>query len=74
MMQVMMMIAIGLYFGAFSGMDEHHLVYLRGISMLLATPIILYGAFPFYVGAYKALKSKTLVYGCTRFYRHYLSV
>lgn len=59
MMQVMM-IAIGLYFGAFSGMDEHHLVYLRGISMLLATPIILYGAFPFYVGAYNALKAKRL--------------
>ena len=59
MMQVMM-IAIGLYFGAFSGMDEHNFVYLRWTSMLLSMPIILYGALPFYQGAYKALKAKRL--------------
>ena len=59
MMQVMM-IAVGLYFGAFSGMDEHNHIYLRYISMLLATPIVLYGAYPFYTGAYKALKARRL--------------
>lgn len=59
MMQVMM-IAIGLYFGAFSGMDEHNLVYLRWTSMLLCAPIILYGALPFYTGALKAIKAKRL--------------
>ncbi|MCH2056518.1 MAG: cadmium-translocating P-type ATPase [Thalassotalea sp.] len=59
MMQVMM-IAIGLYFGAFSDMAEHNLVYLRYTSLVLTTPIIFYGAFPFYTGAISALKSKRL--------------
>lgn len=59
MMQVMM-IAIGLYFGAFSDMAEHNLVYLRWTSMVLAAPVILYGAFPFYVGAINALRAKRL--------------
>jgi len=59
MMQVMM-IAIGLYFGAFSDMAEHNLVYLRWTSMVLAAPVIIYGAFPFYVGAINALRAKRL--------------
>ncbi|NMP31470.1 cadmium-translocating P-type ATPase [Thalassotalea sp. M1531] len=59
MMQVMM-IAIGLYFGAFSDMSEHNLVYLRYTSLLLTTPIIFYGAFPFYVGAINAIKAHRL--------------
>lgn len=59
MMQVMM-IAIGLYFGAFSDMSEHNLVYLRYTSLFLTTPIIFYGAFPFYVGAINAIKSRRL--------------
>lgn len=60
MMQVMM-IAIGLYFGAFSGISEHNLAYLRGVSMLLTLPIVTYGALPFYQGAINALKVKQLV-------------
>ncbi|WP_448212117.1 heavy metal translocating P-type ATPase [Colwellia sp. MEBiC06753] len=59
MMQVMM-IAIGLYFGAFSDMAEHNLVYLRHVSLILTIPIIFYGAFPFYVGAINAIKAKRL--------------
>ncbi|WP_440877287.1 heavy metal translocating P-type ATPase [Thalassotalea sp. PLHSN55] len=59
MMQVMM-IATGLYFGAFSGMSETILVYLRWTSMLLTFPIVSYGAFPFYKGAVNALKIKRL--------------
>lgn len=59
MMQVMM-IAIGLYFGAFSDMSAHNLVYLRYASLVLCTPIIVYGALPFYVGAFNALKTKRL--------------
>lgn len=59
MMQVMM-IAIGLYFGAFSGMYEHTELYLRWTSMLLTLPIITYGAFPFYKGAINTLKTKRL--------------
>jgi len=59
MMQIMM-IAVGLYFGAFSDMAEHNIVYLRWVSFILATPIVFYGAFPFYVGAVNALKLKRL--------------
>ncbi|WP_206485824.1 heavy metal translocating P-type ATPase [Thalassotalea sp. G2M2-11] len=59
MMQVMM-IAIGLYFGAFSDMSAHNLVYLRWISLILTIPIVSYGAFPFYQGAINALKAKRL--------------
>ena len=59
MMQVMM-IAIGLYFGAFSGMSIHHNQYLRYISLILTVPIVSYGAFPFYIGAINALKAKRL--------------
>lgn len=59
MMQVMM-IAVGLYFGAFSDMAEHNSHYLRYISLLLTIPIVTYGAFPFYSGSYKALRMKRL--------------
>ena len=59
MMQIMM-IAVGLYFGAFSDMAEHNTVYLRWVSFILAIPIVSYGAFPFYVGAINALKLKRL--------------
>ena len=59
MMQIMM-IAVGLYFGAFSDMAEHNTVYLRWVSFILAIPIVSYGAFPFYTGAIIALKLKRL--------------
>lgn len=59
MMQVMM-IATGLYFGAFSDMSEHSLLYLRWTSMILTFPVVTYGAFPFYKGAINALKLKRL--------------
>lgn len=59
MMQIMM-IAIGLYFGAFSGMAEHNKIYLRWVSFILAIPIVSYGAYPFYIGAINTLKLKRL--------------
>jgi len=59
MMQIMM-IAFALYFGAFSEMAEHNIVYLRWVSLILAIPIVTYGAFPFYTGAITALKLKRL--------------
>lgn len=59
MMQVMM-IAFGLYFGAFSDMAEHTLIYLRWASFFLTLPIVSYGAFPFYKSAFYALKSRQL--------------
>jgi len=59
MMQIMM-ITVGLYFGAFADMAEHNKVYLRWVTFILAIPIISYGAFPFYLGAINALKLKRL--------------
>lgn len=59
MMQIMM-IAVGLYFGAFSGMAEHNLQYLRWVSFVLTLPIVSYGALPFYQGAIRALRARRL--------------
>ncbi|WP_448565389.1 heavy metal translocating P-type ATPase [Thalassotalea ganghwensis] len=59
MMQVMM-IAIGMYFGAFSDMSDSIKVYLRWTSLMLTFPIVTYGAYPFYKGAINALKIKRL--------------
>ncbi len=59
MMQIMM-IAVGLYFGAFADMAEHNKIYLRWVSFILALPIVTYGALPFYIGAINALKLKLL--------------
>jgi Cu2+-exporting ATPase len=59
MMQVMM-IAVGLYFGAFSDMSDDHKAYFRWVCFILTTPIITYGAFPFYTGAINAIKMKRL--------------
>ena len=59
MMQVMM-IAFGLYFGAFSDMAEHNVIYLRWASFFLTLPIVTYGAYPFYKGAFYALKARQL--------------
>jgi len=59
MMQVLM-IAIGLYFGAFSGMSTQNLVYLQHISLFLTLPVVTYGAWPFYQSAYTSLKFRHL--------------
>ncbi len=59
MMQVLM-IASGLYFGAFSDMSAHNLIYLRWVSLILTIPIVSYGAWPFYSGAISALKAHRL--------------
>ncbi|KZN43031.1 heavy metal translocating P-type ATPase [Pseudoalteromonas luteoviolacea] len=58
-MQVMMF-AFAMYFGMFSGMDEGFEQYFRWISLVLASPVILYSALPFLINAVKGLKSKQL--------------
>jgi Cu2+-exporting ATPase len=59
MMQILM-IATGLYFGTFSDMSVVNRMYLRWVSFFLTLPIVTYGAFPFYLGAIKALQVKRL--------------
>jgi Cu2+-exporting ATPase len=57
MMQVMMY-AVGLYAGAIhSGMDPEIAALLRGVSLLIATPVVFYAAAPFFRGAWRDLRS-----------------
>ncbi|MDW7549962.1 heavy metal translocating P-type ATPase [Pseudoalteromonas peptidolytica] len=58
-MQVMMF-AFAMYFGMFSGMEEDFEQYFRWISLILASPVILYSAMPFLTNAVKGLKAKQL--------------
>ncbi|UCC14433.1 MAG: cadmium-translocating P-type ATPase [Gammaproteobacteria bacterium] len=55
MMQVMTY-AVSLYAGAFQGMDEDIREFLRLISLLVATPVVLYSGFPFFAGAWRDLR------------------
>jgi Cu2+-exporting ATPase len=56
MMQVMMF-AVGLYSGAFQGMDQKIQIFLKWLSWLVATPVVLYSAAPFFKAAWNNLKS-----------------
>ncbi|GGF05677.1 heavy metal translocating P-type ATPase [Pseudoalteromonas gelatinilytica] len=58
-MQVMMF-AFAMYFGMFSGMEENFEQYFRWISLVLASPVILYSALPFLTNAINGLKAKQL--------------
>jgi len=59
MMQVMMF-AVALYAGAFDGMDPVLRHYLRLVSMLVATPVLLYAGRPFLEGAWRNLAAGQL--------------
>jgi Cu2+-exporting ATPase len=59
MMQVMTY-AVGLYAGALEGIDEDMAALLRFVSMLVATPVVLYAAQPFFAGAWRSLRARTL--------------
>ena len=58
-MQVMMF-AIALYADFFSGMQQEFITYFRWVSFILATPVLLYSAQPFYVNAWRNIRNKTL--------------
>ena len=58
-MQVMML-AIALYFEVFSDLDSEFKQFLRVVSLIFATPVLLYSAQPFYINAWRSLKAKTL--------------
>ena len=53
-MQVMTL-AVALYAGAFSGMEEPFRKFFRWTSLLLTAPVLLYSARPFFAGAWKDL-------------------
>lgn len=59
MMQVGM-VAIALYAGEFQGIDSEFSQLLRWLSLLVATPIVLFSAQPFWVSAWRSLKRRHL--------------
>jgi len=56
MMQAMM-VAVGMYAGA----TDFWLDFLRWLSMLVATPVVFFSAWPFFQAAWRSLHSKQLV-------------
>ncbi|HSW33263.1 MAG TPA: heavy metal translocating P-type ATPase, partial [Steroidobacteraceae bacterium] len=58
-MQVMMF-AVPLYFGDAGGMDPAMREYMRLVSMLVSIPVALYAGWPFYQGAWHALRARSI--------------
>jgi Cu2+-exporting ATPase len=50
------MIAVGLYAGAFQGMEPEWQNYLRWVSLLIALPVVLFSAYPFFHSAFRNLR------------------
>ena len=59
MMQVMMF-AVAMYAGEIQGMDATIRSYLRAVSMLVATPVMMYGGWPFFMGALRAFRVRSI--------------
>ncbi len=59
MMQVMTF-AISLYAGALQGMDANLEHLMRLVSMIVATPVVLFAAQPFFAGAWRSLRAHML--------------
>ncbi len=59
MMQVGM-VAIALYAGEFQGIDREFSQLLRWLSLLVATPIVLFSAQPFWTSAWRSLQRRHL--------------
>ncbi len=60
MMQVGMF-AIALHAGALQGMESSWRDFLRAVSLVVATPVVLYAAFPFFRNAWRSLRHGRLV-------------
>lgn len=58
-MQVMML-AIALYAGEYSGMEAGLRDFMRWVSLAIATPVVLYSSRPFFVGAWRDLARRRL--------------
>jgi Cu2+-exporting ATPase len=55
-----MMYGIALWYGWWQGMDATTARYLETVSLLLATPVVLYSASPFFAGAWRQLRGRRL--------------
>lgn len=58
-MQVMML-AVALYLEVFGGLEPEFKNYFRWVSLIFATPVLLYSALPFYLNAWRSIKGRTL--------------
>ncbi|WP_040890368.1 heavy metal translocating P-type ATPase [Vibrio ezurae] len=58
-MQVMML-AVALYLEVFGNLEPEFKHYFRIVSLIFATPVLLYSALPFYTNAWRSLKARTL--------------
>ncbi|CAM4154204.1 heavy metal translocating P-type ATPase [Vibrio neonatus] len=58
-MQVMML-AVALYLEVFGNLEPEFKHYFRIVSLIFATPVLLYSALPFYMNAWRSLKARTL--------------
>jgi len=58
-MQVMML-AVAMYSGEYTGMDEGMRTFMRWVSMLLTVPVVLYSASGFFITAWRDLKRRQL--------------
>ncbi len=54
-MQVMML-AVALYAGSYAGIDTELAHFFRWVSMFIATPVVLYSAWPFYLAAWRDVR------------------
>ncbi|MGI9236714.1 MAG: heavy metal translocating P-type ATPase [Woeseiaceae bacterium] len=57
MMQVMMF-AVGLYAGDFQGIEQDMRRFLRIVSFLVTTPVVLYAARPFFAAAWRGINAR----------------
>ncbi|MEO8856152.1 MAG: heavy metal translocating P-type ATPase, partial [Burkholderiaceae bacterium] len=55
-----MMYASALYLGAAEAMDEPTREVMRWLGLLVATPVVFYAARPFFQGAWRSLRARTL--------------
>ncbi|MFP4609890.1 MAG: heavy metal translocating P-type ATPase [Thiohalophilus sp.] len=59
MMQVMML-AVALYAGEDQGMTPDMMHFLRWVSLIIATPVVVYAGWPFYSAAWRDLRQRQL--------------
>jgi Cu2+-exporting ATPase len=57
MMQAMMF-AVGLYAGDFQGIEPDMQLFLRLVSFVVTTPVVLYAARPFFAGAWRGIRRR----------------
>lgn len=55
-----MMLGVGLYLGAFQGIDTEYRDYMRWISALITLPVFAWAGWPFYRAAWQALRARHL--------------